>query len=64
MNNAPTDKNSPRRTHTGQHKETCESLIDEHHQLLEKIDGLHRWWAEAAEIGSPKFEEMGDRVKV
>lgn len=45
-------------------EEACGTLLDEHEVLLEEIDRLHRWWLEAAEIGKPKFGEMGYRVKL
>lgn len=39
-----------------------ESILDEHELLLDEIESLQRWWSEAAELGKPKFGEMGGRV--
>ncbi len=37
-------------------------IDQEHEKLHEEIDALRAWWQECREIGSPRFDEMGDRV--
>jgi hypothetical protein len=40
-----------------------EGFVTEHHELMKKLGALRNWWSELAEIGTPRFGELGNRVK-
>ena len=45
-------------------KELFETILQEHRQLMQQINGLRQFWSEVNELGQgPKFEEMGSRIK-
>ena len=45
-------------------KELFETILQEHRQLMQQINGLRQFCSEVSELGQgPKFEEMGSRIK-
>ena len=42
----------------------CDALLEEHRKLMGQIGELRQWWSELDELGTPKYGEMGTRLKL